>query len=167
VYLASGACNCAGVVGVTLGAGIGYLQGTFGLVIDSLLSVNFITASGEKIEVSESSNADLFWALRGAGANFGIVTSATYQLSERVNDGQVFHAELLFSASQQEDYFKMMESYQDQMPSALGFSSTLFWNATTNSVSVESARIFISVTDNAKGGHLVHIHLRGYRGHGS
>lgn len=98
----SGACNCTGYVETTLGAGIGYLQSTFGLVIDALVSVDFITAKGEQIVASDTSNSDLFWAIKGAAANFGIVTSATYKLSEPVNGGQVFHAELPYSAEQQE-----------------------------------------------------------------
>lgn len=56
----SSACNCAGYVGTTLGAGIVYLQGTFGLVIDVLVSVDFVTAKGEQIVVSNTLNPDLF-----------------------------------------------------------------------------------------------------------
>jgi FAD/FMN-containing dehydrogenase len=113
------------------------LQGTFGLVLDSLVSAEVVTATGDLIEVSACSNADLFWGIRGAGANFGIITSATYKLAQPVNGGEVFHAELLFSADLKSDYFDVMQSYQDQMPSELGFSSALFWNATTNSVSLK------------------------------
>lgn len=137
-YIGSGACNCAGYTGTALGAGIGYLQGTFGLVIDALISVDMITAKGEQIKVSDSSNPDLFWAIRGAGANFGIITSATYRLSKPVNGGLVFHAELAFSAAQQETYFKTMEAYQVNMPSELGFSTALFWDVANNSVSSPS-----------------------------
>lgn len=103
-------------------------------MIDALVSADLATAKGELVAVSEASNSDLFWALRGAGANFGIVTSATYKLSKKVNGGEVFHAELVFSASQQPDYFKTMEAYQDRMPSQLGFSTALFWDPSTQSV---------------------------------
>ncbi|KAK6200721.1 hypothetical protein LQW54_009602 [Pestalotiopsis sp. IQ-011] len=149
-----GACNCTGYVGTTLGAGIGYLQGTFGLVIDALVSVDFVTAEREQIIASNTSNPDLFWAIKGAGANFGIVTSATYKLSEPVNSGLVFHAELLYSAEQQEDYFKTMEAFEEQKPAPLGFSSAMFWNATTNShlakTSILSTFIYVGTEEAAR-----------------
>lgn len=59
---------------MTLGAGIGRYQGVFGLLIDSLVSVRLVTADGRLITVSATSNPDLFWAIRGAGSNFGIST---------------------------------------------------------------------------------------------
>ncbi|KAJ0418289.1 hypothetical protein BJY00DRAFT_325145 [Aspergillus carlsbadensis] len=77
----TGTCSCVGLIGATLGAGIGRLSGTQGLMIDALLSVRVITAAGSLLTASETSNPDLFWAIRGAGANFGIVTSATYRLT--------------------------------------------------------------------------------------
>ncbi len=132
---ASGACNCVGFIGSGLGGGIGYLSGVMGLVSDSLVSARLITAKGDLIEVSESSNPDLFWAIRGAGTNFGIITSATYKLSEPVNNGEVFYADLLFPASAKTDYFNAMQTFNDDMPAELGFSSAMFWDATSNEVS--------------------------------
>lgn len=131
----SGACNCVGYTGTALGAGIGYLQGTFGLVIDSLVSADFVTAKGEQIKVSATSNSDLFWGLRGAGANFGVVTASTYKISKPVNGGVVYHAELIFTSSQQAAYFKAMEAYKPKMTSNMGFSTALFWDAAAASVS--------------------------------
>ncbi|KAI9374704.1 hypothetical protein BJX61DRAFT_264134 [Aspergillus egyptiacus] len=77
----TGTCSCVGLIGATLGAGIGRLTGTHGLMIDALLSARVVTASGDILEASSTANPDLFWALRGAGQNFGIVTSATYALT--------------------------------------------------------------------------------------
>ena len=54
-------------------------MGTFGLILDALVSARVVTATGEVIEVSDTHNEDLFWTIRGAGANFGIITEATFQ----------------------------------------------------------------------------------------
>lgn len=69
-----------GIAGLTLGGGIGYLMGTHGFTVDTLTGVRMVTASGEMVRVSEVENADLFWAVRGAGANFGVVVEFEYRL---------------------------------------------------------------------------------------
>ena len=69
-----------GIGGLTLGGGIGYLQGTLGFAVDSLAAVEMVTADGEIIRASERVNADLFWAIRGGGGNFGVVTSFEYRV---------------------------------------------------------------------------------------
>lgn len=107
-------------------------------MVDMLVSAKLVTATGELIEVSESSNADLFWAIRGAGANFGIITSATYKISDSVNGGGVFFAEAIYTMSQQADLFRAAEALQDEMPPELGFSVVIFWNPMSNSVCLPS-----------------------------
>ncbi|MEK6207446.1 MAG: FAD-binding oxidoreductase [Chloroflexota bacterium] len=69
-----------GIGGLTLGGGIGYLQGTLGFAVDSLVAVEMVTADGEIIRASDRENADLFWAIRGGGGNFGVVTSFEYRV---------------------------------------------------------------------------------------
>ena len=69
-----------GIAGLTLGGGLGYLMGKYGATCDNLLSVDIVTADGELLTASAEQNPDLFWAMRGAGANFGVVTSFRYQL---------------------------------------------------------------------------------------
>ena len=71
----TGNCDCIGALGAVLGGGYGRLMGLYGLGVDNLLSVNIVTSYGVAIEV-DARNDDLWWALRGAGPNFGIVTSA-------------------------------------------------------------------------------------------
>jgi FAD/FMN-containing dehydrogenase len=75
-----GVIGHTGVAGLTLGGGMGRLMRKFGLTIDNLLSVDLVTAGGDELHVSKDANADLFWGLRGAGANFGIATSFEFQL---------------------------------------------------------------------------------------
>jgi FAD/FMN-containing dehydrogenase len=76
-----GDTGSVGIAGLTLGGGIGWLARKYGLAIDSLLAVEIVTANGEVLTASESEHADLFWAIRGGGGNFGIVTRFQYRLS--------------------------------------------------------------------------------------
>ncbi|CAA9965606.1 GlcD FAD-FMN-containing dehydrogenase [Pyrenophora teres f. maculata] len=89
-----GTVNHTGVGGLTLGGGYGYLTGKYGLTIDNLLSVNIVLASGEQVLASESSKPDLYWAVRGAGQNFGVTTTFTFQAYEQKNP--VFSGPLIF-----------------------------------------------------------------------
>jgi len=75
-----GQISTAGIAGLTLGGGWGYLARKHGLACDNLLSVDLVTADGQFLTASAAENADLFWGLRGGGGNYGVVTSFEYQL---------------------------------------------------------------------------------------
>ena len=75
-----GVVSSTGIAGLTLGGGIGYLMGKYGLAVDNLLSVEVVTADGRALTASEEENTDLFWAICGGGGNFGVVSSFKYRL---------------------------------------------------------------------------------------
>ncbi len=75
----SGIISTTGVGGLTLGGGIGHLTRQFGLSIDSILAVDMVLADGRFVTASAKENSDLFWAVRGGGGNFGVVTSFLFK----------------------------------------------------------------------------------------
>jgi FAD/FMN-containing dehydrogenase len=107
-----GVISTTGVGGLTLGGGIGYLTRGCGLSIDNLLSADVVTADGRQVTASDYENADLFWALRGGGGNFGVVTALEFQLHDvdTVVGGPMF-----FEA---DDAVAVMQAYRDYIQEA-------------------------------------------------
>ncbi|HZP00440.1 MAG TPA: FAD-binding oxidoreductase [Terriglobia bacterium] len=90
----TGTVSTTGIAGLTLGGGIGHLSRHFGLTIDNLLAVDMVLADGSFVTASEKENPDLFWAVRGGGGNFGVVTSFQFRLHpvSTVSAGPTFWA---------------------------------------------------------------------------
>src|SRR6185369_1425705 len=78
--LTGGVVSSTGIAGLTLGGGLGWLMGKYGLALDNLRSVELVTAEGKAMRTAKDEEPDLFWAVRGGGGNFGVATSLEYQL---------------------------------------------------------------------------------------
>jgi len=103
----SGIISTTGVAGLTLGGGLGYLARRYGLTIDSLLAVEMVLADGRFVTASAKENSDLFWAVRGGGGNFGVVTSFLFK-GQPV--GSVYGGPMFWPL---EDGAEMMRWYRD------------------------------------------------------
>jgi FAD/FMN-containing dehydrogenase len=80
MVIVTGVCECTSILGPGLGGGHGLLQGSHGLVSDQFISMRIVLADGSIKTVSANENSDLWWAVRGAGHNFGVVTSVTSKI---------------------------------------------------------------------------------------
>ena len=120
-----GVVSTTGIAGLTLHGGVGHLRRKHGLSIDNLLSVDIVTADGELRRASATENEDLFWAVRGAGSNFGVVTSFEFQ-AHPVGP-MVAVAAVMYP---QEDAREVVAAWRDHMASAPDEVSSLafFWN---------------------------------------
>jgi FAD/FMN-containing dehydrogenase len=108
----SGIISTTGVGGLTLGGGIGHLSRSCGLTIDNLLEAEVVLASGETVTASAAQNPDLFWAIRGGGGNFGVVTSFLFKLHEV---GTVFGGPTFWAI---EDAADVLRAYREFIPAA-------------------------------------------------
>jgi hypothetical protein len=109
----SGIISSTGVAGLTLGGGLGHLTRKYGLTIDNLLSVDMVLADGSFVVASAEENPDLFWAIRGGGGNFGIVTSFLFE-------GQTVHTvcagPMLWNLEDAADVMKWYREFITQVP---------------------------------------------------
>ena len=113
----TGVIGHTGVAGLTLGGGMGRLQRNFGLTIDNLLAVELVTADGRVVRASTTEEPDLFWAIRGAGANFGVVTAFEFQLREF--DGVLHRGTRIYPASQVHEVWAMVRGLAPALPDAV------------------------------------------------
>ena len=110
----SGFLASTGVAGLTLGGGIGYLSRRFGLTVDNLLSADVVLADGTLVTASPSTHSDLFWALRGGGGNFGVVTSFTFRCHDIGEAGTVIAGPVFYDLA---DVGEVMRWYRELIPS--------------------------------------------------
>ena len=112
-----GISSTTGVGGLTLGGGIGYLARPYGLSIDNLRSAEVVTADGRVLMASEDENADLFWALRGGGDNFGVVTSFEFQLHPVAD---IYAGIFLYELDSAADLLRFFRDFIPGAPEAYG-----------------------------------------------
>jgi hypothetical protein len=118
-----GTVSNTGIAGLTLGGGLGWLMGKHGLTVDNLISADVITADGVFRHASAQENPDLFWALRGGGGNFGVVTSFEYQLHPVT---EVLGGLLLYPLDQAPDVLRFYRDFCGSLPDeAEAFSAFL------------------------------------------
>lgn len=104
----TGTCECTGVLGPMLGGGHGILQGRYGLLADNLISARMVLANGTAITISSDSNPDLFWAVRGAGHNFGIVTEFTYKIYDVGKNANWAYESFIFTNDKLEELYEQL-----------------------------------------------------------
>ncbi len=112
-----------GISGLTLGGGIGWLSGSYGLSCDNLVSADVVTADGRSLTASADQNPDLFWGLRGGGGNFGVVTSLEYRLHPV--GPEVLAGWLIFPIGEVREFFARVNELTDNMPDELNFITFL------------------------------------------
>ncbi|GAB2734372.1 FAD-binding oxidoreductase [Salinifilum aidingensis] len=112
-----GIVSTTGIGGLTLGGGIGYLARGQGLSCDNLVSADVVTADGELVVADERQHADLFWALRGGGGNFGVVTSFEYRLSPV---GDIYGGPIFFDIDQASNVLRSFREFIADAPEQLG-----------------------------------------------
>ena len=88
-----GDTGSVGIGGLTLGGGVGYLVRKYGLTIDDLLAAEVVTADGQTLQADAKTHPDLFWAIRGGGGNFGIVTQFVFQVHPVISDERIGHGD--------------------------------------------------------------------------
>ncbi len=115
----SGFISTTGVGGQTLGGGIGYLSRRFGLSVDNLLSADVVLADGSFVTASHDSHQDLFWALRGGGGNFGVVTSFTFACHEIGENGTVIAGPVFYDIADTEAVFRWYRELLPALPEEL------------------------------------------------
>jgi hypothetical protein len=113
----AGTVSHTGAAGLTLGGGQGRLMRLHGLACDNLRAAEVITAKGEFVRASEKENPDLFWALRGGGGNFGVVTEFEYQLHPF--DGTVLGGHIVYPYEQARDAYEFYAEFTRNMPDPL------------------------------------------------
>ncbi|KAH8691967.1 FAD binding domain protein [Talaromyces proteolyticus] len=138
----TGNARCVGVVGATIGAGVGLLQGIHGYTSDALLQVTIVTAAGIPFNASTTENSDLFWAIRGAGANFGIITSATYEIYNATNGGYAQNAFLSYPPSANGSIWNILESFDETLPPELSITIGVSYNQTIQEPSIGVNLVF-------------------------
>ena len=117
-----GVVSVTGIAGLTLGGGLGWLNGKHGLACDNLLSADVVSADGRLLTASDEENEDLFWGVRGGGGNFGVVALFEYQLHPV---GPVLGGGLRYSAAEARDFLRFYHEFASTCPDELSTAASL------------------------------------------
>ena len=119
----TGACECVGMLGPMLGGGHGFLQGQHGLLADQLVEARIVLANRTALTISQDSNPDLFWAIRGAGHNFGIVTEFKYKIYDVVPNKTWAYEAFTFTGDKLEALYSLTnEMMKTQLPEVVNYA---------------------------------------------
>jgi FAD/FMN-containing dehydrogenase len=141
-----GQVSHTGIAGLTLGGGLGYLMGLHGAACDNLVSAEVVTAEGDILEADADRNADLFWALRGGGGNFGIVTSFRYRLHPV---GTVTAGLLIHPQERSQDVLSFYRNYLPGTPDSLD-TSVVFLNTPSGQAAIAIVVVFFGTLSESK-----------------
>jgi hypothetical protein len=119
-----GVASTTGIAGLTLGGGLGWLMGKYGLACDNLISADLVTADGRLLRASADENADLFWGIRGGSGNFGVVTSLEYRL--RSVGPLILGGAVLYPLAKAKDFLRFFREYAVVMPDELSMQGGMF-----------------------------------------
>jgi hypothetical protein len=144
----AGTVSHTGIGGLTLGAGFGRVGRRFGLALDNVLEVDIITADGEFRRANKDENPDLYWAVRGGGGNFGVVTSFKFQLHPMQR--QVIRGHFVFSESDAKNALNFFAEYADNAPDELNVDGGLLVNPSQDNRIINNGTVANNVSVSIK-----------------
>nr|ADY16695.1 TqaG [Penicillium aethiopicum] len=145
--------RCISTIGTMIGGGLGTLYSTRGLLADSLLSANVVTAAGDLVTASFTENPDLFWAIRGAGHNFGIVTSATFRIYDQTNGGNSLVGDFVIPNAKNASAFEILKSVDEDLEHNVFWGILIGFNHTTKEADIH-LRLIVQGGDEEAAPHL-------------
>ncbi|KAK3376323.1 hypothetical protein B0T24DRAFT_591999 [Lasiosphaeria ovina] len=120
-YVGAALCQCVGVAGSSIGGGVGVFMGSYCLGPDQIVSARVVLANGTAVTASPEPHADLLWALKGAGHNFGIVTELQLRVFDNTGKTDWSSALLVFTQDKLEALFRQLNAQLPRQPSHLSF----------------------------------------------
>jgi FAD/FMN-containing dehydrogenase len=119
-----GVASTTGIAGLTLGGGLGWLMGKYGLACDNLISADLVMADGRLVRASSDENSDLFWGIRGGSGNFGVATSLEYRLHSV--GPLILGGAVLYPLAKAKDFLRFFREYAVATPDELSMQGGMF-----------------------------------------